>query len=58
MKRPILDNIEANITVRTTGSFMTAVQSAVKLLDWGINTGLDPKKVRAATVALFSLMIS
>ena len=42
LKLPILDDIDQNITVGTTGSFMAAVQSAVKLLDWGINTGLDP----------------
>ena len=48
---PILDDIDQNITVGTTGSFMAAVQSAVKLLDWGIHTGLDPEEIRAATVA-------
>lgn len=51
LKLPILDDIDQNMTVGTTGSFMTAVQSAVKLLDWGINTGLDPEEVREATVA-------
>ena len=29
---------------------MTAVQAAVKLLDWGTNTGLDPAEIREATV--------
>ena len=51
LKLPILDDIDQNITVGTTGSFMAEVQSTVKLLDWGINTGLDPEEVRAATVA-------
>ena len=51
LKLPILDDIDQNITVGTTGSFMAAVQSAVKLLDWGINMGLDPEEIRAATVA-------
>ncbi len=51
LELPILDDIDQNITVGTAGSFMAAVQSAVKLLDWGINTGLDPEEIRAATVA-------
>ena len=54
LKLPILDDIDQNITVGTTGSFMAAVQSAVKLLDRGINTGLDPEEIRAATVAWMS----
>ena len=51
LQLPILDDIDQNTTVGTAGSFMSAVQSAVKLLDWGIHTGLDPEEVRAATVA-------
>lgn len=54
LELPILDDIDQNITVGTAGSFMAAVQSAVKLLDWGINTGLDPEEVRAATAAWMS----
>lgn len=51
LQLPILDEINQNTTVGTTGSFMTAVQSAVKLLDWGVATGLDPEEIKAATVA-------
>lgn len=48
---PILDEINQNITVGTTGCFMTAVQVAVDLLDWGTATGLDPEEIRSATLA-------
>lgn len=47
---PILAEIEQTVTVGTSGSFMTAVQMAVKLLDWGTNTGLDPEEIRSAAV--------
>lgn len=46
---PILDEIDALTQVGTAGSFMTAVQSAVKLLDWASSTGLDPQEIREAT---------
>ena len=48
---PILAEIEQTVTVGTSDSFMTAVQMAVKLLDWGTNTGLDPEEIRNAAVA-------
>ena len=35
---PILDEIEAGVTVGTSGSSLSAVQAAVRLLDWGVNT--------------------
>lgn len=47
---PILDIIDQNVTVGTAGSFMNAVPTAVQLLDWGANTGLDPEEIREATV--------
>ena len=46
---PILDEIDALTQVGTTGAFMTAVQSAAKLLDWAANTGLDPQEIKDAT---------
>ena len=51
---PILDEINQNKSVGTTGAYMTAVQSAVKLLDWGTTTGLDPQEIKDATVALLA----
>lgn len=48
---PILDEIAKNVQVGTAGSFMTAVQAAVKLLDWGTTTGLDTEEIKGATVA-------
>ena len=50
LELPILDEINQNVSVGTAGSYMTAVQAAVKLLDWGTNTGLDPAEIREATV--------
>lgn len=38
---PILDEIDTSVTVGTSGSSLLAVQAAVKLLDWGVNTGDD-----------------
>ena len=45
---PILDEIDSLVTVGTAGSSLLAVQAAVKLLDWGINTGLDPEEISEA----------
>ena len=50
LELPILDEINQNVSVGTAGSYMTAVQAAVKLLDWGTNTGLDPAEIREATI--------
>lgn len=50
LELPILDEINQNVSVGTAGSYMTAVQAAAKLLDWGTNTGLDPAEIREATV--------
>ena len=50
LELPILDEINQTVSVGTAGSYMTAVQAAAKLLDWGTNTGLDPAEIREATV--------
>lgn len=48
---PILDEIDQNVQVGTSSSYMTAVQAAAKLLDWGVDTGLDPEEIRTAAAA-------
>lgn len=45
---PILDEINETVTVGTSGSSLLAVQAAAKLLDWGVNTGLDPAEISDA----------
>ena len=45
---PILDEIDTSVTVGTSGSSLLAVQAAVKLLDWGENTGLGADEVSDA----------
>lgn len=45
---PILDEIDRNVTIGTAGSSLLAVQEAVKLLDWGVNTGLGADEISAA----------
>lgn len=45
---PILDEIDQTVLVGTAGSSLTAVQGAVKLLDWGVATGLDADEIKAA----------
>ena len=45
---PILDEIDASVTIGTAGSSLLAVQAAVKLLDWGMNTGLDTGEISDA----------
>ena len=42
---PILDEIDTSVTVGTSGSSLTAVQAAVDLLDWGVNTGLGTDEI-------------
>ena len=46
---PILDEIDRNVTIGTAGSSLLAVQAAVKLLDWGENTGLGADEISDAT---------
>ena len=45
---PILDEIDTSVTVGTSGSSLLAVQAAVKLLDWGVNTGLGADEISDA----------
>ena len=45
---PILDEINTSVTVGTSGSSLSAVQAAVKLLDWGVNTGLGADEISDA----------
>ena len=42
---PILDEIDTSVTVGTSGSSLSAIQAAVDLLDWGMNTGLDTDEI-------------
>ena len=44
----ILDEIDADVTVGTSGSSLTAVQAAVKLIEWGTATGLDANEISDA----------
>ena len=48
---PILDEIDADVAVGTAGSSLLAVQAAVKLLDWGVNTGLETDEISGAASA-------
>lgn len=51
---PILDEINSKVQIGTSGSSLIAVQAAVKLLDWGEHTGLDPEEIREAASAWLS----
>ena len=46
---PILDEIDQTVAIGTSGSSPSAVQAAVKLLDWGENTGLGADEISDAT---------
>ena len=48
---PILDDIDENVVPGIAGSSLRAVQSAVKLLDWGVNTGLGADEIQEAAAA-------
>lgn len=48
---PILDDIDENVIPGIAGSSLRAVQSAVKLLDWGVNTGLGADEIGEAAAA-------
>ena len=48
---PILDEINEAVTVETSGSSLLAIQAAVKLLDWGTNTGLGTEEIEDAASA-------
>ena len=44
---PILDEIDRTVSI--TDSLLSAVHMAAKLLDWGVNTGLDTEEISDAT---------
>lgn len=45
---PILDEIDVNVPNGTSDLSPSAVQTAVKLLDWGMSTGLDADEISDA----------
>lgn len=45
---PILDDIDENVTPGISGSSLRAIQTAVRLLDWGVNTGLGADEIGEA----------
>lgn len=51
---PVLDEIDLKVQIGTSGSSLIAVQAAVKLLEWGEHTGLDPEEIREAASAWLS----
>ena len=55
---PILDEIDADVTVGVSGSSLSAVQAAAKLLDWGVNTGLDVNEISEAASTWLAAKIS
>ncbi len=48
---PILDEIDEEVLVGVSGSSLSAVRAAAKLLDWGVNTGLDTQEIGEAASA-------
>ena len=54
LQLPILDVIDEEVMPGAAGASLRAVQVAVKMLDWGVNTGLDTEEIRQATVAWLS----
>lgn len=48
---PILDEIDQSVAPGTAGASLQAVQAAVKLLDWGVNTGLGTDEIGQAAAA-------
>ena len=53
---PILDEINETVTVGTSGSSLLATRTAVKLLDWGMNTGLGTDEIEETTSTRLSQM--
>jgi len=51
---PILDDIDENVIPGISGSSLRAVQVAVRLLDWGVNTGLGTDEIGEAAAAWLS----
>ena len=54
LELPILDVIDQDVMPGAAGASLRAVQVAVKLLDWGVHTGLDTEEIRQATIAWLS----
>ena len=50
LELPILQEISDTVAVGTSDSYMTAVQAAAAMLDWGVHTGLNPEEIRQAAV--------
>lgn len=48
LKLAILDEIDETVTVGVSGSSLRAVQAAVQLIDWGVNTGLGADEIGEA----------
>ena len=48
LKLAILDEIDETVTVGVSGSSLRAVQAAVQLIDWGMNTGLGADEIGEA----------
>lgn len=48
---PILEEIETSVTIEGSDPSASAVPAAVKLLDWGMNTGLDTEEIGDAASA-------
>ena len=46
---PILDEIDESVTIGVSGSSLSAVQAAAKLLSWGVDTGLGADEISDAT---------
>ncbi len=44
----ILDEIDETVTVGTSGSSLTAIQAAVRLIEWGTDAGLDTQEISDA----------
>ena len=55
---PILDEIDEGVTIGVSGSSLSAVQAAAKLLDWGVNTGLDVDEISEAASTWLAAKIS
>ena len=55
---PILDEIDESVTIGVSGSSLSAVQAAAKLLDWGVNTGLDVDEISEAASTWLAAKIS
>jgi len=48
LKLAVMDEIDETVTVGVSGSSLRAVQAAVQLIDWGMNTGLGADEIADA----------